>query len=308
MTTHISQVTKIIKAEENPPTNPTPPQPSKPRVLDVPSRNPRYTPNPEYEIPSTEEERRELMKELERKMKENLDRARKETMQDNMGSKFASSNPSNQVTGTHMFDKNLNRTKSDWKFLLDKFISDIPRISKDWDRPDSRNWAGSRLYTPSTKKIKDVVDIVAAIDTSASISTSTIHKFLNEIATIATSYTNVRIRILYWMDSVYQDVEIECNDLSVEEIQQEIKNIPISQNGGTYMSSVAEYLKARGVDEIEGGLIYFTDGYLSDGNITVPEVTKDRILFIIDNGGNTDRLEKFCQEKNIGEVYEIAKI
>ena len=151
---------------------------------------------------------------------------------------------------------------------------------------------------PSERLVKDKLDLIVAIDTSGSISSNQIHTFLNEVASIVSSRKTVKLKVLFWMDSVYREANIDSKTMSLDKIKTELNNMNIKNDGGTTLSCVKQYLDAKQIKKIEG-LIYFTDGHIEQ-NPNIPKVEQNRILYLITPGGKTDILEKYA-----GRVVEV---
>jgi predicted metal-dependent peptidase len=251
--------------------------------LKAPNGDDRYEPNRNDDGKTIEEQDQEN--------KDVIRRAYDQEMRDNPGS-FERGTGSGSGRGS-LFKKDILKTKTDWKAITRKFVGGIPRIEKTWDRPSRRYWTSTGLYMPSEKSIKDSLDLVVAVDTSGSISTTQIHTFLNEIVTLAASRKNIKLKVLFWMDSVYASLDLDSKLMSLSQMQTKFREMGIRNDGGTTISSVKSYLEKEGIKKIEG-MIYFTDGYV-ESNPQIPNVKNKRILFMITPGGITRILEKYGQ-------------
>lgn len=278
MKAKISEITKIVKSKANKKKKKK--KPSKIVPLKPPNGDDRYIPQEEYG---------KSQDELEKKMQDNIQKAYDQEMRENQGSTMRGSGSGSGVGS--LFKKDILKTKTDWKTLTKNFIGGLPKVEQNWNRPASRYWAGTGMYMPSEKLVKDSLDLVIAIDTSGSISSIQIHTFLNEVATLAASRKNVKLRVLFWMDDVYNSTEVDSRKMSFDQIKSTFNGMPIRNDGGTYISCVKKYLEKEGIKKIEG-IIYFTDGYVEQ-NPQIPRVQNNRILFMITPGGTVNTLSKY---------------
>jgi hypothetical protein len=262
--------------------------PKNPKPIKAPNEDEQYKPNTENG--KTEEEK-------EKEMADKITKSYDQTMRENRGGSERGTGSGSGVGS--MFKKDLYKTKTDWKTLLRNFVGGLPRVEQTWNRPASRYWTGMGQYMPSEKLVKDTLDLVVAIDTSASISSQQIHTFLNEVSTIVSATKRVKLKVLFWMDSVYSETDVDSKTMGLEAIRQKLQSIPIRNDGGTTLSSVKDYLSSKGIKKIEG-LIYLTDGW-TESNPQIPRVEKNRVIFMITPGGNLTTVSKL----GIGRVVEV---
>ena len=258
----------------------------KPKPIQAPNGDNSYEPN--QDEGKTDEQ-------LEKEQQDKLTKAHDQTLRENPGGTGRGTGSGSGIG--KLLNKNLLKTKTDWKTLLKSFIGGLPRVEQTWNRPSSRYWAGSRIYMPSEKLVKDTLDLVVAIDTSGSISFKQIHTFLNEVSMIVSATKRVKLKVLFWMDNVYNEMDVDSKTMGIEAIKQKLQAMKIENDGGTTISSVKSYLEKKQVKKIEG-IIYFTDGRV-ESNPTIPKVQNNRILFLITPGGDENTL------KNYGRTVEV---
>lgn len=262
--------------------------PKNPKPIKAPNGDEQYEPNID---------KGQSQEEKEKEISDQVTKAYDQTMRENAGGSERGTGSGSGVG--KIFKKDIYKTKTDWKTLLRNFIGGLPRIEQTWNRPASRYWAGMGQYMPSEKLVKDTLDLVVAIDTSGSISSQQIHTFLNEVSTIVSATKRVKLKVLFWMDSVYSETDVDSKTMGLEAIRQKLQNIPIRNDGGTTISSVKNYLSSKGIKKIEG-LIYFTDGWV-EPSPQIPRVEKNRVIFMITPGGNTTIVSKL----GVGRVVEV---
>ncbi|NBO98699.1 MAG: VWA domain-containing protein [Proteobacteria bacterium] len=263
-------------------------KPKKPTPIQAPNNDERYEPN--------EADSKKDLEQQEKDLTDIIQKAYDQTLRENPGSASRGTGAGSGTGG--LIKKEILKTKTDWKSLLRNFVGGLPTMEQNWRRPSSRYWVGASTYMPSEKLVKDKLDLIVAIDTSGSISSNQIHTFLNEVASIVSSRKTVKLKVLFWMDDVYTETNIDSKTMSLDKIKAELGKMKIRNDGGTYLSCVKQYLDSKQIKKIEG-LIYFTDGHVEE-NPSIPKVEQNRILYLITPGGRTDILEKYA-----GRVVEV---
>ncbi len=187
------------------------------------------------------------------------------------------------------FNSQIYTPKTDYKRILKDFVVASSRTEYTWKRPHKR-WLSSGIYAPRPKNVIDDINGVIAIDTSGSIVNEILNTFYNELIKLMTTFPKARMRILFWHDRVYKDVDIKS--------AQDARNLFTVdiQSGGTELSSIKKYLDSKGVKQIDA-LLIFTDGYV-ESNTILPRCKK-RPIFMINDGG-TDKYVK-----SLGTVYNV---
>ena len=155
-------------------------------------------------------------------------------------------------------DRNLEdllRPVVDWREVLREFIT-TTCAGKDystWKRPN-RRFLSAGVYMPSG--ISERVDeLVLAIDTSGSIGTHELQRFLSEVAGIAESVKPERVRLLYWDTAVCREEKYEHHELA-----NIAKSTKPAGGGGTAVECVPPYMQEHKISP--QAVIVLTDGYL----------------------------------------------
>ena len=156
--------------------------------------------------------------------------------------------------GERMFE-DLLQTKIDWREALREFISTTCQGNdySTWRRPN-RRFVSSGYYMPSGVS-EQVGELVIAIDTSGSIGSRELTKFLGEVKGICDQVKPDTVRLLYWDTEVCRDEKY--TGVEVENIVQSTKP---EGGGGTTVECVPEYMTAHGVKP--QAVVVLTDGYL----------------------------------------------
>lgn len=164
--------------------------------------------------------------------------------------------------------------KVDWREQLRDFVSSTA-VGKDistWQRV-SRRWLQHDMYMPSTIT-ENVGRIVVAIDTSGSIGTAELSKFLSEVQGICINTKPEKVDLLYW------DTEVAAHEVyTQEQLDKLTSSTKPAGGGGTDVACVSKYLKDNQIRP--ECVIVLTDGYIYGdwGTWTVP------VLWVI-VGGN----------------------
>lgn len=146
-----------------------------------------------------------------------------------------------------MVDKILNK-KLNWKQLLYRYITNEIQFDFTYARP-SRKFISTGIYFPSTAK--ENIKIMAAIDTSGSISQKELGLFLGEIYKITKSFNNFEIEVLF------HDTEISSRSKFNHSNLHKLVNLKPTGGGGTSHKEVFEY-----ANKVKPNiLLCFTDGY-----------------------------------------------
>jgi predicted metal-dependent peptidase len=156
--------------------------------------------------------------------------------------------------GDRMFE-DLLQTKIDWREVLREFISTTCQGNdySTWRRPN-RRFVSSGYYMPSGVS-EQVGELVIAIDTSGSIGSRELSKFLGEVKGICDQVKPDVVRLLYWDTEVCADEKYTGTE--VENLVQSTKP---AGGGGTTVECVPEYMTQHGVKP--QAVVVLTDGYL----------------------------------------------
>jgi len=156
--------------------------------------------------------------------------------------------------GDRMFDEFL-QTKIDWREVLREFISTTCQGNdySTWRRPN-RRFVSSGYYMPSGVS-EQVGELVIAIDTSGSIGSRELSKFLGEVKGICDQVKPDVVRLLYW------DTEVCADEKYVgTEVENLVQSTKPAGGGGTMVECVPEYMTQHGVKP--QAVVVLTDGYL----------------------------------------------
>jgi predicted metal-dependent peptidase len=146
-----------------------------------------------------------------------------------------------------MVEKILNK-KLNWKQLLYRYITNEVQHDFTYARP-SRKFISTGIYFPSTAR--ENIKIMAAIDTSGSISHKELGLFLGEIYKITKSFPNMELEVLF------HDTEISSRNKFTRTNLHKIVDLQPTGGGGTSHTDVFEYVYKNKPNI----LICFTDGY-----------------------------------------------
>ncbi len=145
--------------------------------------------------------------------------------------------------------------KIDWREQLREFVSSTA-VGKDmstWQRVN-RRWLQHDMYMPST--ITETVGrIVVAIDTSGSIGTAELSKFLSEVQGICLNAMPEKVDLLYW------DTDVAAHEMyAQEQLGTLTSSTKPAGGGGTDVACVSKYLKDNQIKP--ECVIVLTDGYI----------------------------------------------
>jgi len=151
----------------------------------------------------------------------------------------------------------------DWRTVLQDFVRDVCRARQEssWRRPN-RRFLADNVYMPSMDGVS-LSDIVIGFDTSGScFGTSTMTRFVTEIAGIVEAVNPGRTHVVYWDTEVSGHQVFEGGQFSVSEMR------PVG-GGGTIGSVLFDYLRAQNLTPT--CIVQFSDGYVGSwGSTTVP--------------------------------------
>jgi predicted metal-dependent peptidase len=138
--------------------------------------------------------------------------------------------------------------KIDWREQLREFVSSTA-VGKDMS-----TWLQHDMYMPST--ITETVGrIVVAIDTSGSIGTAELSKFLSEVQGICLNAMPEKVDLLYW------DTDVAAHEMyAQEQLGTLTSSTKPAGGGGTDVACVSKYLKDNQIKP--ECVIVLTDGYI----------------------------------------------
>lgn len=189
----------------------------------------------------TEEEKRELEREVDAALRQGQIAARKVA--------------GNGAGGLSRELDDLLNPKIDWREELREFVKTYCH-SKDrssW-RKVNRRFLHSDIYMPTMIGEK-VGHLVIGVDTSGSIGTAELSEFLSEVKAIAEEVSPEKVDLLYWDCAVAAHEEYDSG--TVANI---VSSTKPAGGGGTAPSCVSTYLQEKKI--IPECVIMFTDGYV----------------------------------------------
>ena len=193
-------------------------------------------------------------------------------------------------------DKNLFKSKTNWKQILHDFITQNSQHHYDWGRPSKRALAAG-YYAPKSTTIESDIEAVIAIDTSGSMTGPVLKQFITEIIAIMNSFLNAKLTILFWHDNVYKRVDIDTSTQDVESAAKILVGVG-AQSGGTDLSSIDRYFKSNKIDTSNMHMLILTDGHV-EKNPKLPHFN-ERPIFLINSDSGTDEIVK-----RLGTVYFV---
>jgi predicted metal-dependent peptidase len=194
------------------------------------------------------------------------------------------------------FDKNLFKSKTNWKQILHDFITNNSQQYYDWGRPNKRAMAAG-YYAPKSTTVESDIEAVIAIDTSGSMTGPVLNQFITEIIAIMNSFLNAKLTLLFWHTSVYKRVDIDTSEQDVQTAAKILVGVG-AEEGGTHLSSIKEYFTKNKIDTANMHLLVLTDGHVEQ----TPQlpIMAERPIFLINSDSGTDEQVKKC-----GTVYFV---
>ena len=152
----------------------------------------------------------------------------------------------------------LLKPQVDWREVLREFITSTCTGSdySTWRRPN-RRYVATGHYLPSGIT-EQVGELVIAIDTSGSIGSAELTRFLSEVKGICDTVHPERIRLLYWDTTVCADETYDTHEL--DNLTSSTKP---AGGGGTSVDCVPEYITKHNINA--QAAIVLTDGHLYGG-------------------------------------------
>jgi hypothetical protein len=199
-------------------------------------------------------------------------------------------------------DKNLFKSKTDWKSILHNFITNNSEQYYDWGRPSKRAMAAG-YYAPKSTTIESDIEAVIAVDTSGSMTGPVLKQFITEIVTIMKSFLNAKLTILFWHTSVYKQVNIDTSTQDVESAAQILVGVG-AQEGGTEISCINRYFIKNHIDTSNMHMLICTDGHV-ENNPKLPNLAEPPI-FLINSDSGTDEVLKGRGEIHFVDIEHMA--
>ncbi len=134
----------------------------------------------------------------------------------------------------------------DWREQLRRFVTQVSKDDYSWSRPN-RRYLSAGLYLPSLYD-ESMGPLVAAIDTSGSITQETLNRFGAEIKAIAAHARPSEIHVIY--------CDAAVNHVDVFQMHDEI-TFELHGGGGTAFKPVFDYVEKNNIQP--ECLVYLTD-------------------------------------------------
>lgn len=144
----------------------------------------------------------------------------------------------------------------DWRNVLREFVQETcaGRDDSTWRRP-ARRYIADNIYMPSCISER-MEHLVIGMDTSGScFGTSTMTRFVTELATIIEHVKPSKVTVIYWDSSVRAVQEFEDGQFALADLK------PYG-GGGTDGSVLFDYLRDKQISP--AAIVQFTDGYVGD--------------------------------------------
>jgi len=185
----------------------------------------------------------------------------------------------------------LMETYIDWKGLLYRYITNQIPVDFNWSRPSKRSHS-TGIYLPAVEK--EMIEVMAHVDTSGSISQKELAEFISELASICNSFKNVDLTVID-CDCRVNGVHPLKNAQASEVISRIGKNL--KGGGGTSHIPVFDWINKNKPNT--KFVISFTDGYTEfppKSQVNMP------VLWILAGDWRADK-------KNFpyGQVIELPK-
>lgn len=152
----------------------------------------------------------------------------------------------NLPAGLERFIDDLLTPKMNWKQLLARYITQLFMADYSIIRPNRRHIADG-IYLPGI--VKEGIEVVVCVDTSASIAPELLSQFFAEIVSITNSYERVKAHVIVCDADVTGEYDIDRFNLN---------SIEFRGGGGT---SFIPALEKAGREYHPTVCIYLTDGY-----------------------------------------------
>ncbi len=175
-----------------------------------------------------------------------------------------------------LVDELLN-PKLDWRTMLYQYITkDIP-YDFTMRKPGRRSYS-TGVYLPEV--LKENLDIVCTVDTSGSISIEEYREFATELMSIADSFQQIKMNIIYWDTDVRGELDVSRAN------KKDILDTSFLGGGGTEMSCLGRHFNKKQTPKL---MVHLTDGFIERD----PKLPRCKHLFVIPKHGSPDRIEQY---------------
>ena len=178
----------------------------------------------------------------------------------------------------------LHKGDVNWKRLFRKYVANALSPEKEW-RLGSKKHLGKEYIKRAEKQKSDAIKkIVILVDTSGSMYSNpkTIPRILNEINQIIFAKKVKKVYLAFFDSSVLKDDVQVIENKGRNTSTPVVKEAPVG--GGTLFQPAFDWVD----QDLKGGVtlvVFVTDGYNSDGEISKPQWKNKVIWLIYDNPG-----------------------
>lgn len=177
----------------------------------------------------------------------------------------------------------------DWRTRVQKFITN--EIPVDYtNRSPGRKFYATGVWMP--KVIRENLEVFISVDVSGSTLPDRQY-FINEIMGVISAYEQVKARLIFWDYNVHPENDHVINSQN----KHMLNSLAIKDcNGGTRMSSYADYCKEKGYKcRLH---VILTDGEIESS----PEVPDGNIIFVLTAKGNDEHI------KSLGAICRLTDV
>lgn len=157
----------------------------------------------------------------------------------------------------------IHKPKISWKTALRRFVQNVRDRGYSFIRPDRKTF-GSGITLPGYRRDLSKLEIAVAFDTSGSVSSDQLNKFISELMGIMKSYRLYEIHAFCFEGSVDPTTYMKISG-SAQQAEKDLKQYVadhVKGGGGTCFGSVWDFMSERKINP--RGLVFFTDGYPCD--------------------------------------------
>ena len=177
-----------------------------------------------------------------------------------------------------------------WTQILQNFVQKTIMVDWRWN-PPNRRFISKGMHLPSPDR--EHMTIVAAVDTSGSVSQEEMDEFISELYGILNSITRMKL-ILIICDATIQGVYIFEDGESIDGVPMPWNGLEFKGGGGTRFEPVFEYVNQIVQPDL---LVYFTDGY---GSYPPAESVNFPVIWVMTN--------RTHPEVSVGSVVYFNKL
>lgn len=166
----------------------------------------------------------------------------------------------------------------DWRSILYNYITKELPVDFSMRRP-GRKFNATGIYMPYT--VRENLEVIVGVDVSGSITEKEYNKFISECYGIATSFDQIKMRIIPWAHTVD-----EKDDLVIT-TKDQLREYKTDNSGGTSLTCFTEYVERKKYNSRI--YVILTDGYIEN----TPKVPTGNILFVLSKHGTDDIIKKY---------------